>query len=44
MRVSDRIVADIEGRHAAKLGWAAYEDFIQALRTVTDPCQTVDEK
>lgn len=36
MRISDRIVADIEARHAATLGPTAYADFVTALRTITD--------
>jgi DNA-binding MarR family transcriptional regulator len=35
MRIGDQIVADIEKRHAAMLGPAAYADFIQALRAIT---------
>jgi hypothetical protein len=35
MRVANKIVADIEKRHEAKLGRAAYATFKQALRDIT---------
>jgi DNA-binding MarR family transcriptional regulator len=35
MRVADEIVADIEKRHEAELGPAAYAAFRQALRAIT---------
>ena len=36
MLVSDQIVADIEERHAGDLGRAAYNDFLHALRIITN--------
>ena len=35
MRISDDIVADIEARHASRLGPGVYADFIHALRAIT---------
>jgi DNA-binding MarR family transcriptional regulator len=35
MRVSDEIVADIEARHADRLGHPTYADFVRALRAIT---------
>jgi DNA-binding MarR family transcriptional regulator len=35
MRISDEIVADIEARHAGRLGRTTYADFIRALRAIT---------
>jgi DNA-binding MarR family transcriptional regulator len=43
MQISDEIVADIEQRHAAKLGQAAYGDFIQALRAVAGDGTAAEE-
>jgi len=43
MRIGDQIVADIEKRHAALLGPAAYTDFIQALRAITRDDVITDE-
>jgi DNA-binding MarR family transcriptional regulator len=43
MQISDEIVADIEERHAAKLGRAAYADFIQVLRAITGNGMAVEE-
>jgi hypothetical protein len=44
MRVADQIVADIERRHEAKLGRAAYAGFIQALREITADKEAAAEK
>lgn len=43
MRISDEIVADIEARHASRLGRTIYADFIQALRAITSEDMIADE-
>jgi hypothetical protein len=35
MRLGDEIIADIEHRHEASLGHAAYAKFTRALRLIT---------
>lgn len=44
MRLGDEIVADIERRHEAKLGHAAYAKFKQALRAITADQRVVAEE
>ena len=41
MRVADQIVADIEKRHEATLGRAAYTEFMRALREVADDGEAI---
>jgi len=43
MRLGDEIVAEIERRHEAKLGQAAYAKLIRALRTITAEQAVADE-
>lgn len=43
MRLGDEIVADIERRHEAKLGRAAYANFIRTLREITADEESVEE-
>ena len=43
MRISDEIVADIEARHEARLGRAAYTGFKAALQTVTTEDATTED-
>ncbi|MBE1490828.1 MarR family winged helix-turn-helix transcriptional regulator [Plantactinospora soyae] len=41
--LSDRIIAEIEDRYAAKIGREAYEQFLQALSAITEDAE-VDEE
>ena len=43
MELSDRIVADIETRYAARVGRQAYEQFFQTLAALTAPSATEDD-
>lgn len=44
IQLSDQIIHDIEKRPADALGQDAYQDFKQALATVTDTLNTPDER
>jgi DNA-binding MarR family transcriptional regulator len=44
MRIADQIIADIERRHEATLGRAAYAEFLRALREITADEEAAAEK